>query len=151
MRISTKVLGSKKLEIRKKELWKLYKSRKKKPQNAVPWNWAKSVEALLKSHMHIFNVTITIVQSLNNVSQTLWKELILQSRCCINLKNYWKKKTCSITHTTQVVLIDSLCCPNTNMQYRTRFVVKHKCPCTRQIPKAAIIIKTQDQIKDVKI
>jgi ribosomal protein L6P/L9E len=33
----------------------------------------------------------------------------------------------------------------------TRCVVKHKCPHTRQIPKAAIIVKTQDQSQDVKI
>jgi hypothetical protein len=34
-----------------------------------------------KSHMHIFNVFITTVQGLKNVSHKVWEELITQSRC----------------------------------------------------------------------
>jgi hypothetical protein len=39
-------------------------------------------ETFPKSHMHIFNVSIT-VQGLTNVSQKVWKELITLSRCRI--------------------------------------------------------------------
>jgi hypothetical protein len=39
--------------------------------------------------MHIFNVSITTVQSMKNVSLKVWEELITQSRCHL-FKTCWK-------------------------------------------------------------
>jgi hypothetical protein len=39
--------------------------------------------------MHIFNVSITTVQGLKNVSLKVWEELITQSRCRL-FKTCWK-------------------------------------------------------------
>jgi hypothetical protein len=43
-------------------------------------NFLKNVRIFPKSHMHIFNVFITTVQGLKNVSLKVWEELITRSR-----------------------------------------------------------------------
>jgi hypothetical protein len=50
-------------------------------------NFLKNVQTLPKSHMHIFNVCITTVQSLKNGSLMVWEELITQSRWRLFSKN----------------------------------------------------------------
>jgi hypothetical protein len=46
--------------------------------------------------MHIFNVSITTVQGLKNVSLKVWEELITQKRCRL-FKTFWKKWPSSTT------------------------------------------------------
>jgi hypothetical protein len=48
-------------------------------------NFSNSIHTLPKSHMHIFNVSITSVQGLKNVRQTV----ITQSRCHL-CRTCWK-------------------------------------------------------------
>jgi CDP-diacylglycerol pyrophosphatase len=52
-------------------------------------NFSKNVRTLPKGHMHIFNVSVTTVQSLKNVNLKVWEELITQSVCHL-FKTCWK-------------------------------------------------------------
>ena len=58
----------------------LFKTCWKNDQVQLHVNFTKNVRTLSKSHMHIFNVSITTVQGLKNVSLKLWEQLITQSR-----------------------------------------------------------------------
>ena len=60
----------------------------------------KNVRILPKSHMHIFNVSITTVQGLMNVSLKAWEELITQSTCRL-FKTCWNKHSDSIASNTK--------------------------------------------------
>jgi hypothetical protein len=51
--------------------------------------FSKNVWTLPESHMHIFNVSITTMQCLKNVSLMVWEELFTQSRCHL-FKTCWK-------------------------------------------------------------
>jgi hypothetical protein len=51
-------------------------------------NFSKNVRKLPKSHMHIFNVSMTTVHGLKNISLKVWEELITQSRCHL-FKTCW--------------------------------------------------------------
>jgi hypothetical protein len=54
------------------------------------WIFLKNVRTHSKSHMHIFNVSLTTVQILKNVNLKVWEELITQGR-------YWIWR-CLLTH-----------------------------------------------------
>jgi hypothetical protein len=59
---------------------RLFKTCWKNDKVQLHVNFSTNVRTLLKSHMHIFNVSITTVQDLKNVSLKVWEELITQSR-----------------------------------------------------------------------
>jgi hypothetical protein len=76
--------------------YSVFKTFLKNGSRSTMWNLSNNVRTLLKSHMHIFNVSITTVQGLKSVSRKVWEELITQSRV-LSIQNKLEKWQSSIT------------------------------------------------------
>jgi hypothetical protein len=93
-----------------------------------------SVLAAFKVFLRNDAMTLTFEKQLGSISyqvyQVVWSSSLIQSlsyQQCFSTKWYY------------------------DFDLEQDVFVKHKCPCTRLIPKAAIMIKTPDKSQDVNI
>jgi hypothetical protein len=110
-------------------------------------NFSKNVRTLPKSHTHIFNMSMTTVQGLKNVSLKVWGDFITQNRCFLFktwlndlvqlhvnfLKNVWilPKRHMYIFNMS---IITVQCLMNINLKGWEELITQSRYPIKRRPP-----------------